>query len=170
MSHFIRWIVQHDPSENYDLFTGLVNLSEEEDSDIFYLFYSLKQADKMKALKMMQDGIRKYNGEILNKIGFKYPSILNAVIIPILEHLILPAVVVKGAQYNLEGNLSSTLSFISLEIYGEVLKKGGESLQKKELKRIISKLKFDDSQKKKNILVIKMIGEIIESINLPKST
>ena len=119
---------------------------------------------------MMQDGIRKYNGEILNKIGFKYPSILNAVIIPILEHLILPAVVVKGAQYNLEGNLSSTLSFISLEIYGEVLKKGGESLQKKELKRIISKLKFDDSQKKKNILVIKMIGEIIESINLPKST
>ena len=112
MSHFIRWIVQHDPSENYDLFTGLVNLSEEEDSDIFYLFYSLKQADKMKALKMMQDGIRKYNGEILNKLGFKYPSILNAVIIPILEHLILPAVVVKGAQYNLEGNLSSTLSFM----------------------------------------------------------
>lgn len=50
------------------------------------------------------------------------------------------------------------------------MKKGGESLQKKQLKRMISKLKFDDAHLKKNILLIKVIGQIVESINLPKVT
>ena len=34
----------------------------------------------------------------------------------------------------------------------------------------MSKIKFSDIHVKKNILIIKIIGQIIESINLPKST
>lgn len=35
---------------------------------------------------------------------------------------------------------------------------------------MISKLKFDEMHLKKNILIIKIIGQIVESINLPKVT
>lgn len=48
--------------------------------------------------------------------------------------------------------------------------RGGESLQKKELKRLVSKIKFSDENLKKNILIVKMIGQIVESIGLTKST
>jgi hypothetical protein len=68
------------------------------------------------------------------------------------------------------GNLTSSLSHVSLEIYEQVMKRGGESLQKKQLKRMISKLKFDEVHLKKNILLIKIIGQIVEGIPLPKAT
>ncbi len=35
---------------------------------------------------------------------------------------------------------------------------------------MISKLKFDEMHLKKNILIIKIIGQIVESISLPKVT
>lgn len=41
------------------------------------------------------------------------------------------------------------------------MKKGGESLQKKQLKRMISKIKFEDGHLKKNILIIKIISQIV---------
>lgn len=50
------------------------------------------------------------------------------------------------------------------------MKRGGEALQKKQLKRIISKIKFEDSYLKRNITIIKIIGQIVESIELPRVT
>jgi hypothetical protein len=50
------------------------------------------------------------------------------------------------------------------------MKKGGESLQKKQLKKLISKIKFEEHHIKKNIILIKMISQIVESIDLPKVT
>ena len=62
---------------------------------------SLSQAEKMKGLKAIQAKIKSYEGEIGNKMGNKYPPILNGVIIPILEHLILPPVIAPNTQYHI---------------------------------------------------------------------
>jgi hypothetical protein len=48
--------------------------------------------------------------------------------------------------------------------------KRGHSLQKKELKRMVSKLKFSDDHQKRNIVIVKVIGQIIDSAPLPKVT
>jgi hypothetical protein len=41
------------------------------------------------------------------------------------------------------------------------MKKAGQSIQKKQLKKMISKLKFDEIHLKKNMIIIKIIGQII---------
>lgn len=74
-------------------------------------------------------------------------------------------------QYNVQGNLTSTLTHISLEIYEVIIPFARESLIKKELKRLSTKIKFNEQQKaneeviKKNILVIKIISSIVEGID-----
>lgn len=50
------------------------------------------------------------------------------------------------------------------------MKKGGQSLQKKQFKRMISKLRFDDEHTKKNIVIVKIISQIAQSLALPKVT
>jgi len=57
-------------------------------------------------------------------------------------------------------NLTTSLSHVSLEVYEFAMKRGGESLQKKQLKRMVAKLKFDEEHMKKNITIVKVISQI----------
>lgn len=101
-------------------------------------------------------------------MGDKYPNLLTGIFLPVLEHFILPPPNPNSRFETTTANLTTTLSHVSLEVYEFAMKRGGESLQKKQLKRMVAKLKFDDEHMKKNIVIVKVISQITESINLPK--
>jgi hypothetical protein len=64
----------------------------------------------------------------------------------------------------IKSNLSSTFSKNSLELLPLISSFLKDATVKRELKRLISKIKFSESENKKNIALIKMIGALIDGV------
>lgn len=103
---------------------------------------AIAQNKKLEGLKAIKSILKNDEINFENKIGDKYPNILTGIFLPILEHFILPPIPTASNRFDMATNLASSLAHVGLEVYELVMKRGGESLQKKQLKRIISKIKF----------------------------
>ena len=113
LGHVVRWVVKNDSSGSYGVFDGIV--SEDEKDDFFSLICQLSQSHKMKALKQLEVQLSKMPSQ-KPKSSFADP--LLTIVIPILEHFILPPTTTN--HHAPQGNLTSTLAHISLQIYGKV--------------------------------------------------
>lgn len=92
-----------------------------------------------------------------------FPNPISKVVLPVLEYLIL-----KPTEHNSEGiksNLSSTLSKISLELLPLISSFLRQSTLKRQLKRFVSKLKFTETENKRNVALIRIIGALIDGIS-----
>lgn len=88
---------------------------------------SISQGNKMKALRMLKDHCLKLKDENVQKLfkeeekGSCLPHPL-PLLLSVLEHLIMPIKHFNNQhQYNVQGNLTSTLTHISLEIYEVII-------------------------------------------------
>jgi len=70
----------------------------------------------------------------------------------------------RNSNTTLKGNLTSTLSLVSFEILPVVSGLLKESLVKRELKRLVVKLKFNETETKKNMAIVRMISHIIDGV------
>ncbi len=63
-----------------------------------------------------------------------------------------------------EGNLTSTLSLLSVDAFEKLTEYCSEYLIKKKLKQLIMKIKFTTENQKVNAVLIRIIGKIIIGI------
>ena len=85
------------------------------------------------------------------------PHPVVSLIVPILSYLII-------RPHETKSNLASTLSVVSLDLLPLISNLLPFSLLKKELKRLLSRLRFRDTDSKDNIAVVKMIGQLLQGL------
>lgn len=86
---------------------------------------ALSQAKKLEGLKMLKEMLGRESTVIKSQLGDRYPNIIGAMVLPMLEHFILPQPVAPGTQYAMTSNLASSLSHVSLEVYEVAMVRGG---------------------------------------------
>lgn len=91
-----------------------------------------------------------------------FPNAISKVVLPIVEYLILR----PTEQHNdgVKSNLASTFARTGMEMLPLLAAFLSETGVKRELKRLISKVRFSETESKKNTALIKMVGGLIDGV------
>lgn len=145
------------------LHTKLGLCETQPDKNFFKLITSIVQSSKLRAVNMLKanfEKLRKQDLDIPEEIRHDLPSTLTRVLLPLLEQLI---------SSKSKGNLSSSLSLACIKLEGQLFALLTASEMKQELKRLAMRLDFKDTHSKNNVLMMKLLNEILDSVQIGKS-
>jgi hypothetical protein len=138
---------------------------------------SISESNKLKALKAIQTMLstvpQAVNEEFTSweQTTFDLPHPIHRIVLPLVEYFILhPTEPTKHNQPKNKSNLASTFNLLALDILPLITGQLKESMIKKALKRLVSKLKLSEMQNKRNIALIRMISQLVEGLPGEKAT
>ena len=121
------------------------------------------QNEKLRAVNLLKanlEKLREHELKVSDEIRHDLPSTLTRLILPLLEQLITS---------KSKGKLSSSLSLACINLEGQLFALLTPSEMKQELKRLAMRLDFKDTHSKNNVLIMKLLNEILDNVEIGKS-